>query len=382
VSAEHAAPLGYGLVGAGLFGRFCLEQYRSISDLRLVAVADVNAAACAELGALFGIRTVSDPAALLALSDVDIVHIATPPFTHSDLVLAALAAGKHVLCEKPLATGPAAARALAEAAREAGRVLAVNLIMRYNPVCALVKQIIDERLLGEPLHGYFENYAKDEPLPPEHWFWQREKSGGIFVEHSVHFFDLFEWWLGEGRVVAAQAADRPGTELEEHVRCTVMHGNVMVDLYHGFHQTARMDRQELRLVFERGDLRLEEWVPTRLCVDAIVDDATIERLRGLIPNAREQVLARYEGSERECIGRHKRWEADARVRIAGDPGMPKMELYAHVLKGLMQDQLAAIRDPSHERRITERNGVRSVEVAAEARRLAGISRKSEVGNRK
>src|ERR1043166_7156595 len=94
-------------------------------------------------------------------------------------------------------------------------------MQRYNPVFDMVRRLIDSRVLGEFLHGYFENYASDEGLPPEHWFWDREKSGGIFIEHGVHFFDLFNGWLGPGQVVAAQRTLRPGTNLEDQVNCTL-----------------------------------------------------------------------------------------------------------------------------------------------------------------
>jgi predicted dehydrogenase len=108
------------------------------------------------------------------------------------------------------------------------------------------------------LHGTFENYASDENLGPVHWFWDRSRSGGIFIEHGVHFFDLFAGWLGPGQVVAAQRGLRPGSSppIEEHVHCTVRYGpSMLVNFYHGFHQTGRMDRQELRLVFERGSVK-------------------------------------------------------------------------------------------------------------------------------
>src|SRR5207253_235950 len=145
-----------------------------------------------------------------------------------------------------------------------------NLMQRYNPVFDLIRQLVDSKLLGEFLHGYFENYASDEGLPPEHWFWDRSKSGGIFVEHGVHFFDLFSGWLGPGRVVAAQRTLRPGTGFEEQVNCSVCYGNgAVVNFYHGFTQPKRMDRQEL--LFERGDVRLEEWVPVRARLHALVD---------------------------------------------------------------------------------------------------------------
>lgn len=89
--------------------------------------------------------------------------------------------------------------------------------------------------------GRFLNLASDELLA-EHWFWDRSLSGGIFVEHGVHFFDLFEGWFGVGRVESAQVGIRPGTAIEEHVNCTVRYGDAtLVNFYHGFHQAGRME---------------------------------------------------------------------------------------------------------------------------------------------
>ena len=151
-----------------------------------------------------------------------------------------------------------------------GLLLATNLMQRYNPLFDAVGELLKRKPLGELLHAYFENYACDESLPAEHWFWDRSKSGGIFVEHGVHFFDLFAGWLGPGKVEAAQVCVRPGTTIEDQVQCTVRYGDgVLVNFYHGFTQLGRMDRQELRLVFERGDVRLEEWIPVRATIHAV-----------------------------------------------------------------------------------------------------------------
>ena len=141
-------------------------------------------------------------------------------------------------------------------------------------------------MLGGVLHGYFENSASDENLPPEHWFWDREKSGGIFIEHGVHFFDLFAGWLGEGEVVAAQRSERFGTEIEDQVQCTVRYERgVHVNFYHGFHQPGRLDRQEARLVFEWGNVTLSGWVPTSMTLRAIADENSTRMLCDLFPGA-------------------------------------------------------------------------------------------------
>jgi len=384
LDGERSGPVGYGLVGAGAFGRFCLEQYGELDDVRLVAVADQNRDAARSAAEAFGLAPCTFEE-LVAREDVEIVHVATPPFTHRELAEKALEAGKHVLLEKPLAVTVGDGRAIVEAARSAGRVLAVNIIMRHAPLAGAVKRMVTDGLLGSPLRGYFENYAKGEPLPPSHWFWDRAKSGGIFIEHGVHFFDLFRWWLGEGVVLSAteiarpplrpaRAADGPGgddTGPVDQVICTCLYAKqVPVTFYHGFTQATRMDRQELRLVFEHGDVTLHEWVPTRCRVDAILCDPDVARLRDILPGCEVETVERYSGDGRRCTIRGCEFEVDRRVRVSYDPGMSKGQVYGTVLRGLLADMAAAVRDASHERLVTEADALRALETAARAGEMA------------
>ena len=161
-------------------------------------MAGTHRPAALAAAARFGVENVDDVGELLRRDDVDVVYIATPPFLHHPQAMAALEAGKHVIVEKPLAMTVAQADELIAAARRRDRLLVANLMQRYNPLFDAVRRLVEARVLGEVLHGSFENYASDENLPAEHWFWDRDKSGGIFVEHGVHFFDLFAGWLGAG----------------------------------------------------------------------------------------------------------------------------------------------------------------------------------------
>ncbi|HJZ56042.1 MAG TPA: Gfo/Idh/MocA family oxidoreductase, partial [Gemmataceae bacterium] len=262
-----------GVAGCGGFGLFALQQFTQVSGVTLVGMAGTHRPAALAAAARFGVENVEDVGELLRRDDVDVVYIAPPPFLHFQQALAALEAGKHVIVEKPLALTVGQADELIGAARQRDRLVVANLMQRYNPLFDAVRRLVEARVLGEVLHGTFENYASDENLPAGHWFWDRGKSGGIFVEHGVHFFDLFAGWLGPGRVEAAQVGVRPGTAIEEHVHATVRYGDAtLANFYHGFHQTGRMDRQELRLVFERGDVTLSDWVPTRARIHALVDE--------------------------------------------------------------------------------------------------------------
>jgi len=250
-------------------------------------------------------------------------------------------------------------------------------MQRYNPLADAVARLIETQALGQLLHAYFENYAADEGLPPEHWFWDREKSGGIFIEHGVHFFDLFASWLGAGRVVAAQATCRPlpkgedQIRCEDQVQCTVQYKNgVFVNFYHGFHQPGRLDRQELRLIFERGDVTLFEWVPARVRIHALADEAATRALCELFPTARLDVTQVYAPQDRACRGRHQAIDAYQMIELRDGEQRPKMHRYGDLLRDLLADQIAWIHDRHHPRRLTEQNSRDSLALAIAADGLA------------
>ena len=282
--------LGIGVIGCGGFGLFALQQFVQVPGVRLAGMAGTARPAALAAAQRYGLEDVVDVDRLLDLPAVDVVYISTPPFLHYEQSKLALAAGKHVICEKPLALTVEQADELVALARRHDRLLVANLMQRYNPLFDIVGQVIDRRPLGEFLHGYFENYASDENLPPEHWFWDREKSGGIFVEHGVHFFDMLTGWLGAGEVVSAQASRR-SDGCEDQVQCTVRYpGGAHFNFYHGFHQPGRLDRQQLRLVFERGDMLLQGWVPTGVRILAVANESQTRELCELFPRARIDVL--------------------------------------------------------------------------------------------
>lgn len=360
-----------GVIGFGSFGLFAVQHFTRVKGVKLVGMAGTHREAAYAAAQRFGIPEPVEVEELLARDDVDLVYIATPPFLHYEQAVPALKAGKHVICEKPLALSVKQADEMLAIARDKELVMVADLMQRYNPVYDRVKELIDSKALGEPLHAYFENYATDEMLPPEHWFWDREKSGGIFVEHGVHFFDMFAGWLGEGRVVAGQATCRPTTGVEEQVHCTVRYGStVLVNFYHGFHQPRRMDRQELRIVFERGDVTLYGWVPTTVCVHAVADEKQTRLLEGIFPGSRLDVVDWFHPQERAASARHKQIDIYHTFDLTFGEGDLKMHRYGRLLRDMMEDQAAWIRDRDHRRKITEQNGYNSLVMALEADRLA------------
>jgi predicted dehydrogenase len=364
-----------GAIGAGGFGLFALQQFLQVEGAELVAMAGTPREAALAMARRFGVAETLEVESLLQLDHVDLVYIATPPFLHFPQVRAALEAGKHVICEKPLALNLDQADELLRLARASDRLCIANLMQRYNPLFAAVRQLIKSMVIGECLHGWFDNAAGDEGLSAEHWFWDPAKSGGIFIEHGVHFFDLFEGWLGKGEVVSSQRILRPGSGLEEQVQCAVRYGNgALINFYHGFTQPARLERQEFRLLFERGELTLEEWVPTRVRLQAVVDEAQSRRLMEIFPDARLDVLESYSGSKRLALGRHKKFDTYQKIDLHAGLEADKMRRYCELLRALFADQIAWIADRSHQRVIAEANGRNSLAMACAATQLAETSR--------
>jgi predicted dehydrogenase len=362
-------PVGIGILGFGGFAMFAAQQFAQVTGAALRCIAGTHREASLAAAARFGLVDVKDADVMFAMPDVQLVYIATPPFLHHPQARDALRAGKHVIVEKPLAVTMDQADELVSLARERGLLLVTNLMQRYNPLYGRIKALVDSKVLGEVLRGYFENYACDEGLGPEHWFWDEARSGGIFIEHGVHFFDMFAGWLGGGVVESAGRVLRPGSGLEEQVYCTARYGDVPVSFYHGFTQAGRMDRQELRLLFERGDVTLREWIPTQAVIRAALDETATRELAAIFPGARIDVECLYGPSERALRARHKTYDAYQKITLTSAPAT-KMTVYGDLLRALLVDQIAFLADPSHRRVITEENGRESLRMSVRATQLA------------
>ena len=379
-------PVGFAILGASKFAEFCLENYRDLPGLVPTAIWNRTTANAADAATKFGLKHYENLADLLADPAVHLVHIGSTPNIHAEQALAALDAGKHVLCEKPVALTPADAQAMIDAAGKRDRQLAVNHVMRYGPLAGTVKAILDAGILGAPLRGVFINRAGDGGLPSDHWFWDPQVSGGIFVEHGVHFFDLVHHWLANATqpdtsaargaapsVLTAHRTRRPGSPVVDQVACDVRYGEqCTVSYYHGFTQASPTDQQDFRLVCERGQVRVVGWVASAIHVEAVLDNPAVDRLATLLPDARVETLHEYPPDTRFTQRWHPR-HADRYVALRWQDHSDKQAIYGRALAALMDDLLHAIRDPRHRMRITPKEALAALDTATEADRLAAAT---------
>jgi len=380
--------LRIGIIGAGGFAEFSAKTFLQVPGIKIVAIADTNFTAANELALKVSAKSYIDGPSLLSDSNVDLVYIATPPFLHYSQSKAALLAGKHVICEKPAAIKTSEAEELVALARSLNLLYVVNLMQRYNPLIEIVKSIIEEKILGEFLHGFFENYASDEKLNQEHWFWDEEKSGGIFIEHGVHFFDLFSAWLGKGEVIHSAQWQRRHTKSKiiDRVQATVNYLNGPITFYHGFDQPKILDRQEMRLQFEKGDISLYEWVPVKIRLHGLLNQDQLYKLTKELPGCTITVHSRPESSSdyssaiveqgssqrvnQKAKGRFKDLVFDHILTLEYGNITDKQSRYEQLLISMIKDQWRWILDHSVLRVIDENNAVESLRMAETATKTA------------
>ncbi len=207
--------VGIGIVGYGLMGRAHAHGYTVAPHVRelgvtprLRVISGRDEAAVAAAAARYGVADwTCDWRDVVTRSDVDIVDVCTPPGAHAEVVEAAAAAGKAVLCEKPLAVDYASAHRAARAVADAGVPNAIGFNYRRLPALALMRQLVHDGTVGEVLlwRGTFLSDEFLDPDIPFDWRFERRLGGSTFADLGTHLVDLALWTVGEVEEVAAQS---------------------------------------------------------------------------------------------------------------------------------------------------------------------------------
>lgn len=367
---SEAAPIRVGLIGYGGYGRFLIESWAEMPEIEILAIAGRNRQRLEQTARKLGIpRFYVGHDALLADPEIDVVAVTSPPADHARHAIDVANAGKHLYCEKPLATRVEDGEAILEAVRAAGVRGVMGYVMRYTPLAERLRQIVAEGVLGALHRVDLANFAADEDLPPEHWFWNPEQSGGILVEHGVHFFDLYTWITGSTPVrVTGHRTIRPGTTQEDRVLANVEYASgILATFYHAFDKPARLERTWARLGFDRGYATVGGWIPLCLDVEAAVDEAEYARLAALCPEAAVTLREEYPGAGEVIRGGGDSYQVTRLIEMRCQPSLDKQAVYAAAARAALRDLVAAIRDPGHGVLAPLEAGLESLRIATAVR---------------
>ena len=199
--------IGVAVIGAGMAGRAHAAGYRSAStvygeglpEIRLAAIADVNPAFAADTARRFGYeRAEGSWEAVAAADDVDVVSVVVANPLHRRIVEGLLAAGKHVLCEKPMAPTVEDAEAMVAAAGASDRETGIGFVFRRSPAIGAIREQLASDAMGRPLHfngHYWCDYGVD-PRGPMSWRYKGGPGSGALSDIGSHLIDLAEFVCG------------------------------------------------------------------------------------------------------------------------------------------------------------------------------------------
>lgn len=251
------------VIGAGMAGRAHAAGYRSAGtvfgidgpEARLVAVADANPRLADEAMRRYGFeRAESSWEPIVAADDIDAVSVVVANDLHREIAEALLAAGKHVLCEKPLAPSVADAEAMAASAEAWGRVAAVGFNYRRSPAIAAIRDQITSGRLGETVHfnGHaWYDYGLD-PMAPMSWRYRGGPGSGVLADVGTHLVDIAEFLCGP--IVAVGGAMFTTLTKERPVPATPPVGHARVPLTSRFESVDNEDLATFTARFANGAL--------------------------------------------------------------------------------------------------------------------------------
>jgi len=194
-----------GIIGCGGMGHAHATAYRSDARARIIAVADTDRSRAQALAEKLGARAYRGHQQMLRRERLDAVSVCTPPVAHLEATLAALDAGCHVLCEKPMALNAAQAARMVKRARTRRRLLIAAFCHRFHEPVAIARRLISEGRIGQVLQ-FRNRFAGMIPMEGK-WFSNPELAGGgAIIDTSIHSIDLFRYLVGDPASVSARLA--------------------------------------------------------------------------------------------------------------------------------------------------------------------------------
>lgn len=368
-----------GIIGYGGFGKFLHHWWEKLDTVKVVAVSDSkHRGKNPERYTIY-----NDWHDLLKAEDVDIVSIVTPPAFHVEMACAAMRAGKHVLLEKPVAVTLEGADEIMKVQKETGKVITVNHMLRYNPLIKAFGELSRDGSIGQLRHAMVSNYAQDSSLSPDHWFWNKELSGGILIEHAVHFFDIINSLTDQKYVHVSGTSHHRNEKQEDQVAATVTYdGGLIASHYHAFASPGFFERTTIRLTFDLARIEIEGWIPITGKIEALTNPITVENIKkipGLEIDSLELIDELKDDSRPEGWGDDDpvppptqifsggvAYEVDSRLQGTFAIGRSKGQVYGECVQEIIQDLIDKIENPGHELRISFQNAHESLKIAVMA----------------
>lgn len=257
-----------GLIGVGGMGRTHFNCYKNNAQAQVTAICDVEErklrgdwssiglnidTSKSGLVDVSGLKTYGRFEELLADPDIDAVDICLPTSLHASMTIAALRAGKHVLCEKPMSLSSAECREMAQAARQAKRQLMIGHCLRFWPEYVQAHEMMQSGEFGQPLYASFHRSSATPLWSWDNWMADGRRSGGAVLDMHIHDADTALWWFGAPDSIRADGLIVDGLPLTVDATWRYKDGPV-VALHGAWDNNGGPFRMAFKLVLERATI--------------------------------------------------------------------------------------------------------------------------------
>jgi predicted dehydrogenase len=368
-----------GIIGYGGFGKFLHYWWEKLDNIEVVAIADWShkyegAEQC---------KSYHDWKELINDPEIDIVSIVTPPSLHAEMACAAMKANKHVLLEKPVAVTDEGAQQILKTQHETGKVITVDHMIRYNPIIQSFMGLGKSGALGKLRHVVVNNYAQDSALPADHWFWNEDISGGILVEHGVHFFDIVNA-LGAQKYSKVYGCSHSRNDVQrDRVSAMVLYNEGLIaSYYHAFSGPGLFEQTTIQLAYDLARVEIQGWMPMTGTVKAMVNQHTKEQLNsipGWTVNQSDSLEALRDVSRPEGWGDDPAgsvstengitycggiaYQVDEMVSGKFEINQTKGQVYGKCVQSILSDLIKKIENKDHELTVTIENAYEGLKIA-------------------
>ena len=204
-----------GIIGVGSISHEHIQAYKKMPNVELVAFCDINPDQLQKMSEQYGVKeTYTTKEEMLEKADIDAVSVCTWNAAHAECAIAALNAGKHVLCEKPMATSVEEGKAMKEAADKNEKLLMIGFVRRFGNDARIITDFRDNDFFGDMYYGKATYLRRNGN--PGGWFGDKSRSGGgPLIDLGVHVIDLLNYLMGQPKPVSVYGAtfqklfDRP-----------------------------------------------------------------------------------------------------------------------------------------------------------------------------
>lgn len=255
--------MGIGVVGLGKFGQFSLNSYIDIPGCQVLGVYDLDQDRSEKVAEKFSTRSFPSLEKLLSVKQIQIIILNTPHYLHYSQARASLKAGKNAFVEKPLTLKVEEAEELFRIAKRSNLTLGCNHPLIFSEIYQRLKKLLKGPQLGRVEEIIVENRGTEGSIKEE-WYWDKNKSGGWFLGAAYHFIDLFNFLLGEGKLLESKENMKSGKTFE--TSATFLYEKTKAIINHYLNTPAQGVDCQFYLKATEAEVQVLGWVPQSLTV--------------------------------------------------------------------------------------------------------------------